>query len=346
MPKTIGTLFRESRLIAKTIDRITVEPDLVDLVPWRTEAKLLDSPGGSCLSSTTLLIKGKHVPTYGINSRCYGFLFNAEKCNIYDVSSTDSNSNRNLKLAKRKERADVDLLVSNTVGAKTLDELANEVTSGHDGQMNEVMLDAWKSSCVGLFVRQLNFKNATPEGLKHYYQSLLEIALIQKYLIQAFGYPDDFKICQYEEMTGKLFNFPQMDAVKIYASMYGITDRTYPKLFELLDDDYQFRPIQTPVQLGDYLEQYSDLNIMPFKNKIINKLVENFEPFDGSILDANSILLEPVDNIIGVSEQMIIEIIEECQKDYKMKIRSNKFFKDSVSTESNQVSHGIYLSLC
>ena len=135
MPKTIGTLFTESRLIAKTINRITVESDRVELNDWRNEAKLLASPGGSCLSSTTLLVKGKHVPTYGFDGRCYGFLFNAEECNIYDVSTTDSNSNRTSKLAKRTERKGVDMLTSNTVGAKTLDELAVEVKGGRDGQM-------------------------------------------------------------------------------------------------------------------------------------------------------------------------------------------------------------------
>ncbi|WP_019215451.1 hypothetical protein [Legionella tunisiensis] len=182
MPKSIGTLYTESRLIAKTINRITVEPDLVELNDWRNEAKLLASPGGSCLSSTTLLIKGKHVPTYGIDGRCYGLLFNAEECNIYDVSSTDSNSNRITKLANRKERSTVNMLTSNTVGVKTLDDLVLEVNSGHDGQMNEVMLDAWEKSCVGLFVRKIDLEKASPLALKHYYQSLLEISLIKNIL--------------------------------------------------------------------------------------------------------------------------------------------------------------------
>jgi hypothetical protein len=68
---SIGQLYTESRLIAKTINRIIVEPDYVSLSDWKAEAQLLSSPQGACLSSTTLLVKGKHVPTYGIDGRCY-----------------------------------------------------------------------------------------------------------------------------------------------------------------------------------------------------------------------------------------------------------------------------------
>lgn len=312
MPKSIGTLFTESRLIAKTINRITVESDRVELNDWRNEAKLLASPGGSCLSSTTLLIKGKHVPTYGIDGRCYGFLFNAEECNIYDVSSTDSNSNRISKLAKRTERKGVDMLTSNTVGAKTLDELTAEVRSGHDGQMNEVMLDAWKKSCVGLFVRKIDLETASPQGIKHYYQSLLEISLIQKYLVQAFGYPEDFKICQYEERTGRLLTTPTLHDIKIQARLYGITDKTHPELFRLLDDHHRFRPLPTPVTVGEYLDAYSGFDISLLRNEIIAVLVKGFEPFDARPVDESSILLEPVDGIVGIAESTILEAIEAC----------------------------------
>ena len=56
LEKTIDQLYKENRLIAKTIDRLIVEPDLIDLSAWTSEAKLLKSSGGSCLSSATLLI--------------------------------------------------------------------------------------------------------------------------------------------------------------------------------------------------------------------------------------------------------------------------------------------------
>ncbi|STX39804.1 hypothetical protein [Legionella feeleii] len=332
MPKSIGTLFTESRLIAKTINRITVETDHVDLQDWRTEAKLLASPGGSCLSSTTLLVKGKHVPTYGIDGRCYGFLFNVEECNIYDVSSTDSNSNRISKLAKRTERKGVDMLTSNTVGAKTLDELAAEVKGGRDGQINEIMLDAWKKSCVGLFVRRIDLDKASPEGLKHYYQSLLEISLIQKYLVQAFDYPEDFKICQYEEQTGRLLTTPSLQDIKTQARLYGITDRTQPELFRLLDDSHHFSPLPKPVTVGAFLDAYSDFDISLLRDEIIAALVKGFEPFDARPVDESSILLEPVDGIVGISESTILETIEHCVEMQRL----------STSTQALSLGSGMF----
>ncbi len=322
MPSSIGELFTASRLIAKTINRIGLEPDRVDLQDWRAEAKLLSSPGGSCLSSATLLIKGSHVPTYGIDGRCYGFLFDAEKCNIYDVSSLDSNSNRTSKLEKRTERKGENLLTSNASGAKTLDELATEVRAGNDGKMNEILLDVWKSSCAGLFVRKIDLENAKPSVLKHYYQSLLEIKLVQKYLIQSFGFPEDIEIFQYSEREGKLFTFnSSMKELKLYAGMHGFNEKTYPELFRLLDDRHQFSPIQAPITVGDYLQHQSSIDISLFKDEIISKLASEFTPFDARPVDINSILSEPVDSIIGVSEHHIQEVISACHDIHQCKER-------------------------
>ena len=336
MPKSIGTLYSESRLIAKTINRITVEPERVELNDWRAEAKLLASSGGSCLSSTTLLVKGKHVPTYGFDGRCYGFLFDAEKCNVYDVSPNDSNSNRETKLAKRKERAGVDLLKSNAVGAKTFEELAGEVGQ-QDGQMNEVLLDAWKSSCVGLFVRKIDLDSQNPRALKHYYQSLLEIALIRKYLVQAFNYPEDFKICQYDERAGRLLTFPSMEELIVYARMQGVNDKTFPELFRLLDDKHHFEPMPEPTKVGEFLAA-RDLS-PSLQTEVVAKLVKDYVPFDGRALDATSILLEVVDNIAGIAESTICDVITECQEKERIgasaqALRTKSIFAEESSTPS------------
>ena len=318
MGKSIGTLYTESRLLAKTLNRITVEPNRVEMTNWRSEAKLLASPGGSCLSSSTLLVKGRHVPTYGIDGRCYGLLFNAEECNIYDVSTTDSNSNRTSKLALREKRKDIDMFTSNTIGVKTLDELAAEVNASNDGCINEILLDAWKKSCAGLFIRQIDIEKATPMALKHYYQSLLEIALIQKYLIQVFDYPSDFKICQLNERKGKLLTFPALNDVITYARLQGINDKSHPELLRLLDDKYSFAPLLPSLTVKEYLDAYTNADISPFRDEIIAKLVDSFEPFDTRTVNKISILSEPVDLIVGVSESSIIEIIENCQEMHRI----------------------------
>ncbi|KGP62572.1 hypothetical protein EP47_01310 [Legionella norrlandica] len=338
MPKSIGTLYKESRLIAKTINRIVVEPDRVELTDWHTEAQLLASLGGSCLSSTTLLVQGKHVPTYGFDGRCYGFLFDAEKCTIYDVSSTDSNSNRISKLEKRRQRKGVDLLSSNNLGIKTLDQLSEEVSHGKDGQMNEILLDAWKSSCVGLFVRKIDLTPANPLGLKHYYQSLLEIALIQKYLIQVFDFPSDFKIIQYDEKNGKLFTFPQMAELKHYARMQGVSEKYYPELFRLLDDHYCFQARKPPITLKEYLAGFESADLGQFIDKIIENLLIQYEPFDARKLNKTSILSELVCPITGIGESIILDIIEQYRDNYEIKasiitVRENHFtfFAERVS---------------
>lgn len=334
--KSIGILFSESRLIAKTLNRIVLEPDLVDLRDWRSEAKLLCSEGGSCLSSTTLLVKGKSVPTYGIDGRCYGILLNAEDCYIYDVNATDANTNRTDKLQKRSERKGINLLTSNLDGIKTLDELSREIKEGKDGHINEVLLDAWKDACVGLFVRQINLQGASPVTLKHYYQSLLEIRLIQKYLIQSFKFPETFKIYQYNEREGKLFTFPSDEELKIYARMYGLHEKVYPELFRLLADEYKFAPLKTPLSVEQYLAAYqSKIKIDTIFDKIIGKLTEVFEPFDAREVNEKSILSEPVDDIIGVSEYTIQEVIGSCMKQSSfVSLSTASFFYYSADEEN------------
>ena len=119
--KTVGALYSEARLIAKTVNKIILEDDAVDLHPWRIEGKLLTSSQGDCLSSGTLLVKNEHVPTYGIDGRCYGLLFNAEECFVYDVNAIDANTNRVDKLAKRVARKSIDLLSKNDQNILTLE---------------------------------------------------------------------------------------------------------------------------------------------------------------------------------------------------------------------------------
>ncbi|KTC65048.1 Uncharacterised protein (plasmid) [Legionella adelaidensis] len=332
---SIGQLYTESRLIAKTINRIIVEPDYVSLSDWKAEAQLLSSAQGACLSSTTLLVKGKHVPTYGIDGRCYGLLFNAALCNIYDVSATDSNSNRISKLKKREERLGIDLLHENSEGIKTLDELSLEIQSGADGQMNEVLLDAWKPSCVGLFVRKVELgAHASPAAVKHYYQSLLEIALVKKYLIQAFAFPPDFPIYQYEERTGKLYTFPKLEELKAYAAIEGIKEDRFPRLFSLLDETHSFAPVLPPITVREYLTRFDKFDISPFADDILSNLITSFEPWDGSKLTESSILEQVVDTTTGINEEMLLETIERCQVNYQAKVSAA--FKAAIKAEKEK----------
>ncbi|MCP0913350.1 MULTISPECIES: hypothetical protein [Legionella] len=307
--KSIGTLFGESRLLAKSIDRINISPEQIDFAGWNAEAKLLCSMQGSCLSSATLLVKGKYVPTYGINGRCYGFLFNAEQCFIYDVSSKDSNSNRITKLEKRKLNKGIDLLAKNELGLKTLDELSTEIQLQDPKELNEVLLDSWKHSCVGLYVRYLE----STQDQKHFYTSLLEIRLIQKYLIQKFSFPTDFPICLYNEKLGKLMRFPADTELKLYARMQGIHAKTQPKLFDLLSDEYQFSLEPSPLTVEAYLKHHEMAREFTPEliNKMLRKLTSLFIPFDGRKVDVTSIGKESVDSVSGIAKEQIENIIQD-----------------------------------
>jgi len=310
---SIGTLFNNSRLIAKTVNRIIIEPEGVNLRDWLTEGKLLKSPGGDCLSSATLLVKGKHVPTYGIDGRCYGLLLDADKSYVYDVNLTDANTNRDDKLEKRATRKGIDLLHANTQNLKTLDQLSDEIKGGKDGQMNEILLDAWQESVVGLYVRKVDLTKASPQALKHYYQSLLEIKLIQKYLIQALEFPEPLTLCQYSETEGRLIQFPSDNDLYAYANMNGLNKKTQPELFRLLSDDHVFKPIPQPITVGEYLANYEPQDDMRRVGvAVVTQLVARFDPFDARPVSAQSILGEPVDSIIGVNAETIEEVIASC----------------------------------
>lgn len=334
---TIGTLFAESRLIAKTVNRIILDPDYVGLQDWRTEGKLLCSPGGDCLSSTTLLVKGKYVPTYGIDGRCYGLLLDANQCYIYDVNSTDANTNRTDKLEKRATRKGINFLTENKKGFKTLDELSAEIKSGKDGHMNEVLLDAWKHSVAGLFVKIVDLETASSEALKHYYQSLLEIRLIQKFLIQTYGFsPGSLPICQYNEKEGRLLKFPSDEQLFAYARMHGFSKVTYPKLFELLSDEYTFKPAPKPITVKEYLELNIPTEILAADyEEICMQLAAKFEPFDGRPVDTVSILAEPVDDVIGLSETAIKEVTDIYLLKQKINEISLSASRDGFFNQSN-----------
>lgn len=325
MGKTIGTLYTEGRLIAKTVNRLDVEPGNINLSAWRAEAKLLCSPSGDCLSSTTLLVKGEHVPTYGIDGRCYGLLLNAEECAIYDVSPRDANTHRDVKLARRAARRDINFLTSNTDGYKTLDELSAEIRATQGGELNEVLLDAPKQALAGLFVRKIDLETASPDTLKSYYLAMLEVKLIQKYLNQSFGFPEDLKVCQYDERAGKIFNFPDDANLLIQARMCGVTKENYPELFRQLDSSFKFPPFTYPPKLGEYLSTHlsrsgesavatPDAAREKTTRDILEMLLEEYKPIDGRQMTMNTLQEEYVDSILGVSESMITEILERHEQ--------------------------------
>jgi len=184
--KSIDTLLENHRILVKTLDRIDLQEPNCGIGPWKSECELLASRDGSALSSSTLLVPGRSVPVYTHAGRNYGMIFNAEDCLVYDVSPNDSNSNCTTKIAKRNLNLQVDLLNKNENNALTLDELSRQVKSEVSNsalKMNEVLMDAHKHACVGLFL--LYDKNT---DLKHFYRSLYELHIIKKYMSENFGY--------------------------------------------------------------------------------------------------------------------------------------------------------------
>lgn len=314
--KSLGTLFAASRLIAKSINRLIVEPDFVDLSSWKSEGKLLCSPIGDCLSSTTLLVKNAYVPTYGFDGRCYGILLDAEKCNIYDVNLCDANTNRTDKLEKRKTRRGINFYTTNELGLMTLDDLSNNLKNHGEswGQVNEVLLDAKKEACRGLFVRFIDISKAKREVMKHYFLTLLETKLTQKYLIQVFGFPENLNICLYDEKEGKLLTYPSFNEVLNTAFGLGINAKTYPKLFSLLSDDFNFPPLHPPITVRDYLQQHEENCSPPFREKILLQLSQSFVTLDGNKVSPQEIAQLAVDDIEGVANTLIDDIIQALQQ--------------------------------
>ncbi|WP_454782322.1 hypothetical protein [Legionella sp. WA2022007384] len=344
---TIGTLLKANRLIAKTVNRIIVEPEIVSLTDWANEAKLFISKEGNCLSSTTLLVYQKYVPTYAYDGRRYGVLINAEEAYVYDVNSTDANTNRTDKLAKRAERKNIKLQSPNPetikLNLKTLDELAKETQEKQSGfEMNEVLLDASKDSLVGLFVRAVEYNPKT--DLKDYYLSLLEMMLIQKYLHQRFDLPL-LKICILYEREGKLGNFPSPEELLAQAREYGINSTKYPELFNRLSSDYVF-PRYNPITLKDFLAQFEHQEVLDtVQDKVIKSLLARYEPFVPRALDELTILGELVDSVIGINPELIYEVINECSLTTPEDIstepmvlqeqQEHRFFSNAQSTSLN-----------
>ncbi|WP_233593700.1 hypothetical protein [Legionella qingyii] len=296
------------------MNRIVVAPDNVSLSDWATEAKLFISKDGNCLSSTTLLVHQKYVPTYSHGGRRYGVLLNAEEAYVYDVNSKDANTNSIDKLKKREERKNIKLLSTSEettkLGLKTLDELAKEIQEQQNGfEMNEILLDATKDSLVGLFVRAVEL--SSKPDLKDYYLSLLEVMLIQKYLHEAFDLPL-LKICIYYERTGRLVNFPTRDELLVQASEHGINSRNYPVLFEKLSCNHVF-PKYNPKTLRNFLAQYEPQEVLDkVKEQVIKKLIVDYKPFIPREINENTILNELVDFAVGISPAIIDETINLC----------------------------------
>lgn len=303
---TVGALYNNSRLIAKSLDGIIIGAEQVDLSSWRNEAKLLCTKGGSCCSSSTLLVKDEKVPTYSLDGRSYGLLLNAEKCYIYDVNKRDANTNRTDKLRKRGENHHINFLTSNTENLLTLDELSAFIKKDKPNEMNEVLLDAWKDSCVGLYVKDVNL-SGDKWALKKYYFSLIAALLIKKYLEQAFDFPP-LKICRYNESQGRLLNPVNNDELFKKASMHDINKQTYPQLFAMLSEDYKFEKVKMQ-NVKEYLHNEIDSNLSKHNIQIIaSKLAEMYEPFDGEKRSGESILNEQVDMAIGVDPILIRQI--------------------------------------
>lgn len=334
MSSSIGELFKKGQLIAKTVDRLVVEPDNIDLQPWKIEAKLLTSPAGNCLSSGTILSKGTAIPTYGVNGRCYGVLYDAAQCDVYDFYKTDANSTREAKLAARrayKYRMQQDPQAQAYYAERYQTLLAEITAEEATTQLNEVFFDAWEPSCVGLFVRYIDLENAQPAALKNYYSSLFEIMLIQKLFSQGFGI--DLKIYQYDEV-GKLMGFPTFDAALFHARITGVSPKNYPALFGKLDKNFNFPDMTPRATLGSVLlARHYEIRL--FKEAILVKLLREYTPFHGDALTTTTILNELVDFHIGISQDLVDEVIQACKVQLSQQLSSSIFFQPVDAAESS-----------
>ena len=108
-------------------------------------------------------------------------------------------------------------------------------------------------------------------------------------------------------------------------------DRSYPKLFEMLNDDYHFDKVSPPNSVRDYLATHKlSQELLPIQDEIIKELISKFEPFDERPVDEISILDEPVDVLLGLSKEEIDETIEEV-------LSSNQ-----IHTTSSWIKHSLW----
>ncbi|WP_198009797.1 hypothetical protein [Legionella tunisiensis] len=91
----------------------------------------------------------------------------------------------------------------------------------------------------------------------------------------------------------------------------------------------------TPITVGEYLDSYSRFDISSLRDDIVTALIDGFEPFDDRPVDALSILSEPVDIVVGIAEDTIIETIEKCIEVQRTAISTSSLSGVSLFTEKS-----------
>lgn len=312
----IGELYANGRLFAKTIDRISVEPDSVSMTSFKVEGKLLTSPAGDCLSSGTLLAKNVPVPTYGINGRCYGLLFDASQCDTYAFYENDGNTNRDTKLVRRAQflhRQHYDAQNASLFYQQQLDMLHESIKKRGVSQLNEVVFDAKAPACIGLFMRQINLSTANFSILTQYYSALVEILLIRKLFIQAFGFAESFNIYLYDEKAGKLFAFTDINEIKLHAQVHHIDREHFPMLFHMLSDSYQFKDLIPRSTVREFIRRNMPREATILPRAFLYNLLRVFKPFHGARQTATRLMDEIIDDHVGVTESQLEHAVQLTQ---------------------------------
>ena len=134
-------LFDNDKLLVRAMD----PPNLTrnggglayDFTTWAEEIDIAKNDRLTCLSST-LLVKGKKIPTY----KNLGFIVNSEKAEIVHVSDKDSGSSGNITDGT---------FFANKTDLHTLSELADRTREKNLSDMNEVNINIKDDAIVGLF---------------------------------------------------------------------------------------------------------------------------------------------------------------------------------------------------
>jgi hypothetical protein len=342
----IENLFKSNRLLAKSLATISIEgPDCgYNIAPWRKEIELLKAESGCCISSTTLLIQGEHVPTYCLASMGYGMLFDANKSNVFSVSPKDNNTSRADKMPTRDAHKGINLLSKNEIAEKkgllTLDGLAEYTVNKKSTEMNEISTDVFIDGLVGLYVRG--------DGLNNNPQRCLESIAVQKYLKEAHGL--DLPLMMLNEKSGILIELksskqvisPLAFALKQNALLQ---EHLQPLGYEfkngLIDKPFEFPKYKAPQpgpQLGSVLKElagiFEDNMGKPLDmSNLVKEITLIHENFDGKKPGVNEIKLLPIGGRLDpfVAEHTLQMALEKVHPEVKRKEDSVDWVDKAIS---------------
>ncbi len=210
--QTMGQLFRASRVIARSIENFNLDetkPKNI-LSSWHTEAEFLAYQRLS-FASGTLLVRERSVPIYTFAGRNSGLLFNANECNVYDVSKNDANTNSSTKSKLRQDKKEYFLDYN-----AQLDELSDYILQKDPQEMNEISFDSNLKALLGIFVVE------NPQHPENYTLSLMQANITAKYLTQTFCIPEEqLKVVLYDMDNGYLKNAPPKEDILRWSEHYS-----------------------------------------------------------------------------------------------------------------------------